>query len=322
VVILATNQLAAALDHVGQYAEAIALMEGVVATLRQAAGFPESSKMNPEHSEKAMLCITMQNNFAYMLSDMGDPQRALPLLEESLEYCRRALPKQDLFTAQLLHIYASTMCNLGHYAAACLLQEEALAIRLAKTPKHRNVSVMTHNLAGYYAKMGQHGEALDMYRLALERKTEASGVDHPDVGTTLLAIARAQGSLGQRDEALRGTREALAYFRRILPPTDMLIGGAMHQVANCNVARLIGASIVVFTENRTHFKALYEIVGPHQVEIPVLSVHSLLLPPDEFSLLTVFLQLAAALRDIGQLKDAYAEASGSGLWTHATNLPF
>lgn len=222
--IVLRNQVGCNLSCLDRYEDAVAVLEEGVRLLQ--TDVPESMLKTRDST----LLFSLQGNLASCYADMGNPKRALEMMEDGEEFVRKTFPENSVPIAQYLHILASIMSDLGHYPTACLMQEEAFSIRSRQTPEHRFTGTMAHNLGFYYEKMSRFEEALPLYRFSLERKACGNG-SHPDVAITNLAVARVQSRLGQHKAALEGTKATLDYLQGLLPNTRGTIGCGMHQLA-------------------------------------------------------------------------------------------
>mmetsp|Transcript_5235 Transcript_5235/g.16472 ORF Transcript_5235/g.16472 Transcript_5235/m.16472 type:complete len:97 (-) Transcript_5235:34-324(-) len=69
-------------------------------------------------------------------------------------------------------------------------------------------------------KQGKYNEALPFFERALRITENAHGPDHPDVARSLVYLAKALGSHGHCDEALKHSKRGLGIFERHLGPDD------------------------------------------------------------------------------------------------------
>ena len=234
------NVLGRSLFGLGQYAQAVTILERAVATQEKLLG--------PDHPET----LQSRNNLAACYHVAGQWQRALPLLEQTLPRLEAVLGPDhtdtlsamnnlaDLYrsvgrTEQALKLFRTTLArrqgslgpshpltllsrlnlatwqrDAGLFAQALPLLEETLGeYRQVLGPDHpESLKAMTE-LAQGYCDAGQLARALPLLTDALRRQKEALGPDHPDTLMTMCNLAEAYRAAGQPGQAVTLQAETL-----------------------------------------------------------------------------------------------------------------
>ncbi|MEU3626921.1 hypothetical protein BS329_39460 [Amycolatopsis coloradensis] len=148
-----------------------------------------------------------------VLHQTGRSRRALTVLGQSVELCRRAG-----FTVGL----AKALCTLGFVAADLGLAEfaresllEALALNEELDDQHLEASAL-HNLSRVHHHASRYDEAMDGFHRALAIRIEIGDLEGR--AATLRAIGHLSDSAGEDATAQRYWHEALAVFDRIGHP--------------------------------------------------------------------------------------------------------
>jgi protein O-mannosyl-transferase len=128
-------------------------------TFDQSRMFTDIKTLYETSIEQNPHCWLMQNNLGKLLSDQGNPQKAIDYFEDALKS---------------KHDYIEAYCNLGNALATLGRVDEAIpryqeALKL--NPKNRDAH---YNLAVTLAKEGQYRDALDHYEKALNIDPEYS----------------------------------------------------------------------------------------------------------------------------------------------------
>jgi tetratricopeptide (TPR) repeat protein len=133
---------------------------------------------------------------------MGQPERARPILERSVEVYRASLGPDHPAYAASLNVLASFFTSTGEWELAKTLFEESLAIgQRAFGPVHRDVGDSLYNLAYLHRSMGDYQTAGAYYERALETYESVLGPDGRDVGKTLNSHAVMYLMMGDNDRA-------------------------------------------------------------------------------------------------------------------------
>jgi CHAT domain-containing protein/Tfp pilus assembly protein PilF len=163
-------------------------------------------------------------NEAWLFESRGDFEHAKTGYSRALDTLRAAVGPQHSDTLLMQKDLAMAWNNLGDYAKARTLLEEAVAIRSKQDPGHVDVAVLRHNLGAVYWQLGDYTAARDAFIEASEGLARALGSDHPHVASALEGLAVVQTNLGDYTAARATYSRVLAMRQKILPPGHPLTG--------------------------------------------------------------------------------------------------
>ena len=145
---------------------------------------------------------------------------AIPIAQEFLELCEKALGPDDPATAYVLNNLAVLYFSLGDYAKAEPLLQRVLKIReKALRPDHPDIATTLDNLAELYHKMGDYAKAEPLYQRVLKIREKALGPDHPATATALSNLALLE-SMGDYAKAEALYQRALEITEKAFGPDD------------------------------------------------------------------------------------------------------
>jgi len=165
-----------------------------------------------------------QGNEAWLFEARGDAAAAREWYARMVDTMTGALGPDDRETLLAEKDLAMAWNNLGEYAKARALLEQALATRTRQDPTHVDVSVLRHNLGVTLWQQGDYAAARDAFVAASEGLTRAYGPNHPHVASALEGLAVLQTQLGEHAEARTTYRRVLAIRERVLPAGHHYIG--------------------------------------------------------------------------------------------------
>jgi eukaryotic-like serine/threonine-protein kinase len=228
----------------GEYAEAIALYERVLAidedalgsehpsvalvlsnlaVVEQAAGDPARAR---ELLERALVIRERvlgpdHRDVASTLANLANAHRGLDQLDRASELHRRALEIRErtygpdsIDVAQSLNNLANALRDSGDVAGSAALLERALAIFEARMgPDHPHVGIAALNLAFARAETHRYGQARGDFERALAIFEAKLGKQHPNVAVALIGLAELAIVEGRRDDAIALAERALAIRR-------------------------------------------------------------------------------------------------------------
>ena len=153
----------------------------------------------------------VQNNYANLLGDLGEYDKARDLLEAALASDLKNFgpdhPNVAVSQSNLALVYK----DIGQYDSSRDLLEAALVSDLKNFgPDHPNVAERQNNLAEVYRNLGQYEKARDLFEAALASALKNFGPDHPKVADRQNNIANVYLYLGQYDRARDLLEAALA----------------------------------------------------------------------------------------------------------------
>jgi tetratricopeptide (TPR) repeat protein len=153
--------------------------------------------------------LQSMNNLAMSYSKNGQRDKALPLLEQTLQLRKARLGDDHPDTLQSMNNLALTYNENGQTAKAMPLLEETFQLRKSKLgADHPDTLTSMSNLALGYRGVGRLDAALPLWQEALELRRSKLGADHPDTLTSMSNLAAAYRALGQFDKALPLFEEA------------------------------------------------------------------------------------------------------------------
>jgi len=158
-------------------------------------------------------------DLAQAVADGGDPNAALPLMQNAVAMQRRVRGSElhpDL--AEAINDLALLYEQRGNYKEAEKFYVESLAMkRRLFGDQHPEIANALENLASTLADEGDLAHAEPLYRQALAMWRALLGDTHPEVAMALHNLASLQYARGDTREALANQRESLAIYRKVFP---------------------------------------------------------------------------------------------------------
>ncbi len=210
--LIAMNNLAETLVHIGDLSAAKALQEKIVAIGRQTWG---------EEDPNTLVSL---DNYASTLLAMNDLPAALALDEKVLAIRRRELGDEHPKTLLSMNSLAMTRWQMGDLAGARELQDKTLAISTRVLgADHPQTLAAINNLANTVLQMGDFARAKALQEKALAINSRLFGSEHLNTVRTMNSLAE---TLAQLDD-LRGARmlleKALVITTRVQGETHPLV---------------------------------------------------------------------------------------------------
>jgi eukaryotic-like serine/threonine-protein kinase len=171
--------------------------------LAEAKGFLERSlairekTLGPEHAD------TLDSLFhlAWLHNLMRNFKEAAKCYERILTIREKLGPGQPE-VARALSDLGIVRSNMGDYAGALKLYQQALAIReRVLGPNHKDVGDSVNNIGTALWNLGRFHEARPYYQRALEIMEKAFGPEHPAVAEILRNLALLLNALGEEEKA-------------------------------------------------------------------------------------------------------------------------
>ncbi|WAS91558.1 serine/threonine-protein kinase [Nannocystis punicea] len=214
------SRLAAVVDVVGDYAEAVRLHARALAVREQELG--------PWHPDVARSLVGL----AAARHALGELAAAGELYERALGLEERVFGPEHPDVALILHNLAGVRYSAGALDDAARLYERALAIsERALGPDHPGVAETLHDLAIVQRARGALAESLRLQTRALAISERALGPDHWRVAGSLNSLALVRREMGEPDEAARLFARALAVFEKSLGPGHPEVGAVLYNLA-------------------------------------------------------------------------------------------
>ncbi|MEV6129816.1 FxSxx-COOH system tetratricopeptide repeat protein [Streptomyces violaceusniger] len=201
----AETYLADILNILGQYRQALAVIENVVELSRNALG---------DDHEKTLAANTA---LATTLTDLGQFHEARAIEEDVLRRRRSALGQDHRDTLASGNNLAVTLDALGDHHSARALKEDVLE-RLHRTlgRNHPDTLTTATNLALTMGDLGEHVQARALLEDIVDRSRKTLGDDHPNTLNTASGLAAALNTLGHHHKAQTLREDVLSRRRRVL----------------------------------------------------------------------------------------------------------
>ncbi|MCA9710499.1 MAG: tetratricopeptide repeat protein, partial [Myxococcales bacterium] len=200
----AHNNLGATYDYAGEHARAIEHFERALALYEARRG--------PDHPDN----VYPLANLAWARMEVGELDRAEPLLHRAIDLQRRANTSDTYALATLLSHLGSLHAQRGQHPQALATYEEALTVAEAEFgPEHPMVGNVVMNMAGERMGLGQPAQAQQTYERALGILERALGPQHDDVALARSNLADLLVTRGQPAEALEQARQAIAIYEAL-----------------------------------------------------------------------------------------------------------
>jgi eukaryotic-like serine/threonine-protein kinase len=147
----------------------------------------------------------------------GDWRAALDHHSAALAWVTEMHGDDDLRRAWMLAETAGPLSQMGRYAEAIAMYEDALAVQRAHLGEHHPAVAMTrHNLANPLALVGEIDRAREEATAALDIWVTAYGEHHPHVGLALHTLGNVCNRAHDSDAAARHLQRALSLRRTLL----------------------------------------------------------------------------------------------------------
>lgn len=202
--------------------------------LAAAIGFEQRAR-----AEREAATSRAKSSFLVSLFSQGDPQlvgrstlTARAMLDAAAQRLRNELGSDPLAQAAVLQTIGQAYMNIGAFADARPLLDDALALREARADADAFGLVETLNTLGklaYY--QSRHEEALQRYTRALDLATTASAGDHADTAQTLNNLGEVHLALAHYEQALAFHQRALDMRLRLFGTAHGLVASSWHNLA-------------------------------------------------------------------------------------------
>ena len=201
------NHEAERLSQQGRYAEAVPVMERVLAMREKFLG--------PEHPDTGAAL----NQLAMLYDAMGVYDKAIPLYRRALAICEKVLGPEHPITAISLNNLAVLYQTIGAYDNAEPLLQRSLAIReKVMGPEHPDTAIALNNLAELYRNMGAYDRAEPLFRRSIAITEKVLGPEHADNAFALNNLALLYETMGAYDRAELFFHRSLAINEKVLGP--------------------------------------------------------------------------------------------------------
>jgi len=202
-----------------------------------------------ENHEYAQSLLAESAALARSLGDVEEEVRALnvlgmsAVLESDRELAEDSLLRAVALSRENLGIdpgeRASAINNLGlmhiEFDDAALAREliaEALVIREQAGLAEERIATSYHNLAEAEDVLGNHREAMRLYRIALEMKLRTVGRMHPSYANSLNGLGLAARNVGEWDTRRKSIEEQLEIRTELFGPDTPILHRDYNELAN------------------------------------------------------------------------------------------
>ena len=155
----------------------------------------------------------------YVLDFLGDYDRALNILELTLEYCKEHYGELHEKTATLYNNIGLVYLYKGQYDNALEYYNKVREIwEKVLDPQHPDLATTYNNIGAVYYSKGEYDNALAYYNKAREIREKVLDPLHPDLAATYNNIGGAYIGKSEYDNALVYLNKALEIEEKVLVP--------------------------------------------------------------------------------------------------------
>jgi serine/threonine protein kinase/Tfp pilus assembly protein PilF len=157
-----------------------------------------------------LVVATVQDKFGASLLGLGEPEKAIVLLEKTRGTRQAKLGREDPETLHSMHLLASAYRDAGMLHLALPLCEETLKLRKARLgPEHPYTLSSMNSLAQVYRDAGKLDLALPLFEETLQLEKSNLGIEHPYIRSCMNNLAAAYQDAGKLELALPLFEETL-----------------------------------------------------------------------------------------------------------------
>jgi serine/threonine protein kinase/tetratricopeptide (TPR) repeat protein len=231
----------------------------------------------------ALVVAAMQNKLGSSLLGLGEPGKAIVLLEKARDTCKAQHGPDHPQTLGIMHNLALAYQDAGKLDLAEPLYQETLDLTIGRLgPDDPSTLTTMNNLAGAYRAAGKLDLAVPLFKETLERRTAQLGPDDPSTLITMNNLAGAYQDAGKLDLAVPLFKKTFDLQQARLGPN--------HPDTLTTMSNLAGA---------------YQAAGKRDLALPLceetLRRRKDQLGPNHSSTLASMNSLAEAYRDAGKL---------------------
>jgi len=177
---------------------------------QKAANYEEKALSIATKENNEPKIATYQNNLGWMLQYLGNFEKAIMLLENTLKFNLTTFGKNHPIVAVNQSNLGEAYRNLGQYDKASKFLKAALASDIMNFGKnHPTVAVCQSNLANVYWNLGLYEKAALLLETVLKSDVANFGENHPTVTISKNNLAEVYRSLGRYKEAITLFKSAL-----------------------------------------------------------------------------------------------------------------
>ena len=194
---LTLNRLAMTYDELGRYTDAIALYHRATTWVEQHYG---------KHSDEYAALI---NNIAAVYLELGQPDKAEPLIREVLAIDRELLDPGDARLAKASSLLADVLIRRGRYAEAEQLLAQVIPTFEKRPDSRRDLGISLNNLAVVRRFQKRSAESCALIEKSVSVIEAETGPNHPALARILNNLGSTYADLGLREKADAAFRRSL-----------------------------------------------------------------------------------------------------------------
>ncbi len=163
---------------------------GTTVGMLKARAAAAEARQEAETAEQALLFMERLFRVSNPGEARGNSITARELLDAGAARIDTSLVDEPMVRGRLLGVMGEVYRNLGLYAQARPLLEQALDLRKATLPPDDpRTATSAYVLAGLCRRLGEYDLARTHYRTSLSIREKSFGPDHPDVAASLTGLA-------------------------------------------------------------------------------------------------------------------------------------
>jgi serine/threonine protein kinase/Tfp pilus assembly protein PilF len=191
-----------------------------------------SQRVATELREQPAVRATMLNTMGKVYRNLGLYDKALDLVQESLNIRQKMFPEESEEVVGSLSLLGVVKMDKGDFAAAETLMKQALEIqRKVLGPEHVAVAESLNNLGSLRFEAGDWKGSEQYFREALAQFRKLLGSENLSTATTLNDLAMVLNYQEKYEESEALYRESLGIRRRLLGGDHPLIAQSVNNIA-------------------------------------------------------------------------------------------
>ena len=195
--------------------------------------------MEAKRANRAANTASRVSNFLVDLFEVSNPSperasqiTARDLLDRGAARIEGSLNDDPLVRAELMATISRVYENLGLFAPAQELSEQALEVRESQlAPDHPKVADSLAALGDIHRRQSQYEAAERFHRQAIAIRERALGTEHPDTAQSLTTLGQLAYLQGDTKAALENYRRGLAIRERTLGADDIAVAESLVNIA-------------------------------------------------------------------------------------------
>ena len=207
------------------------------------------------------------NQRIHKLIAEGKYQEAIPIAERAVELTKRTRGPEDPATATELNNLGVLFGEIGDYAKAESLIQEALRIRQKILGPHLDTAWSLNVLGNLYERMGEYAKAEPLFQEALRIRRKVLGSQHPDTAQSLNDLGSLYQAMGDYAKAEPLLQEALRIRQKVLGSEHADTAGSLSYLGELYQA--IGEYPKAESLLQEALRILQKVLGPEHPDTAV-----------------------------------------------------